>query len=103
MVSIVIPIFNEQENLPELGRRLAAALEGEDWEVVFVDDGSRDESAKILAETFLFITNFAIQRDFIFARRIAGEPVALKKQKLEPSNDSIAPLPRLEPARKESK
>jgi glycosyltransferase involved in cell wall biosynthesis len=50
MVSIVIPIFNEQENLPELGRRLAAALEGQDWEVIFVDDGSRDESPRILSE-----------------------------------------------------
>jgi glycosyltransferase involved in cell wall biosynthesis len=50
MVSIVIPIFNEQENLPELGRRIAAAMEGQDWEVIFVDDGSRDESPRILAE-----------------------------------------------------
>jgi polyisoprenyl-phosphate glycosyltransferase len=50
MVSIVIPIFNEQENLPELRRRISAALEESkvEWEVVFVDDGSRDESPAIL-------------------------------------------------------
>jgi dolichol-phosphate mannosyltransferase len=52
MVSIVIPIFNEQENLPELRRRIIAAMEtaGEPWEVILVDDGSRDESPRILRE-----------------------------------------------------
>jgi polyisoprenyl-phosphate glycosyltransferase len=52
MVSIVIPIFNEQENLPELRRRLATAMEtaGEPWEALLVDDGSRDDSPRILRE-----------------------------------------------------
>jgi len=51
VVSVVVPIFNEQENLPELRRRLAAALDssGEEWEVIFVDDGSRDASPRLLA------------------------------------------------------
>ena len=49
MVSVVVPIFNEQENLPELRRRLAEALEktGEDWEVVLVNDGSPDDSLEV--------------------------------------------------------
>jgi polyisoprenyl-phosphate glycosyltransferase len=52
MVSIVIPIFNEQENLPELRRRLAAAMDADhlEWEAVLVDDGSRDASPSIMAE-----------------------------------------------------
>jgi dolichol-phosphate mannosyltransferase len=52
MVSIVVPIFNEQENLPELRRRLVAAMDasGEDWEAMLVDDGSRDDSPRILRE-----------------------------------------------------
>jgi polyisoprenyl-phosphate glycosyltransferase len=52
MVSIVVPIFNEQENLSELTRRLTAAMEtaGEPWEVVLVDDGSRDQSPQILRQ-----------------------------------------------------
>jgi polyisoprenyl-phosphate glycosyltransferase len=50
MISIVIPIYNEQENLPELCRRVAAAMEGEEWEAILVDDGSRDASPKILAD-----------------------------------------------------
>ena len=50
MVSVVVPIFNEQENLPELRRRLAESLEktGEDWEVVLVNDGSRDQSRDMI-------------------------------------------------------
>jgi dolichol-phosphate mannosyltransferase len=50
MVSIVIPIFNEQEILGELRRRLTAALDsaGVEWEAVLVDDGSRDQSPAIL-------------------------------------------------------
>jgi polyisoprenyl-phosphate glycosyltransferase len=56
MISVVVPIFNEQENLPELHRRLVAALEscgessGETWELILVDDGSRDDSPRILRE-----------------------------------------------------
>jgi dolichol-phosphate mannosyltransferase len=50
MISVVIPIFNEEQNLPELLRRTAAALLtlGDDWEILFVDDGSRDASASII-------------------------------------------------------
>lgn len=52
MISVVVPIYNEQENLPELRRRLAAALQacGPDWEVVFVNDGSRDGSEALLRQ-----------------------------------------------------
>src|SRR6187551_3983240 len=52
MVSVVIPIFNEQENLPELRRRMLAALEksGEPWELVLVNDGSRDRSAEMIRQ-----------------------------------------------------
>jgi dolichol-phosphate mannosyltransferase len=49
-VSVVIPIYNEEANLPELLRRTAAALDrtGPPWEIVVVDDGSRDGSAAIV-------------------------------------------------------
>lgn len=42
--SVVVPLHDEQELLPELCRRLTAVLDGlgEPWEVVLVDDGSRD-------------------------------------------------------------
>ena len=45
-ISVVIPLYNEVEVIPELGRRLRDALEklGRSWEVVIVDDGSSDGS-----------------------------------------------------------
>lgn len=51
-ISVVTPVFNEQENLPVLYQRLIRVLEGEklDFEIVFVDDGSRDQSLAILHE-----------------------------------------------------
>lgn len=49
-LSVVVPIFNEEETIPELHQRLQAFFEqlGESWEVVFVDDGSRDRSLPML-------------------------------------------------------
>jgi polyisoprenyl-phosphate glycosyltransferase len=50
-LSVVIPVFNEEETIPELDRRLRSFLAdlAVTWEVVFVDDGSRDASPKLLA------------------------------------------------------
>jgi undecaprenyl-phosphate 4-deoxy-4-formamido-L-arabinose transferase len=49
-VSVVIPVFNEEENLPRLLPRLLPVLDGlaRTYEVLFVDDGSRDGSLDIL-------------------------------------------------------
>jgi dolichol-phosphate mannosyltransferase len=43
-VSVVVPVFNEEENLPILQSELRAALNGIDHEIIFVDDGSTDRS-----------------------------------------------------------
>jgi dolichol-phosphate mannosyltransferase len=54
LVSVIIPCYNESEVLPETHRRLvevADRLRGHyDFEFIFVDDGSRDESARVLHE-----------------------------------------------------
>ena len=50
-LSVVVPIFNEEDTLPELYRRLVDALDvlgGFKVEIVFVDDGSKDSSASII-------------------------------------------------------
>jgi undecaprenyl-phosphate 4-deoxy-4-formamido-L-arabinose transferase len=49
-LSVVIPVFNEEDNLVELHARLATTLNRQDyaWEVIYVDDGSRDRSWEIL-------------------------------------------------------
>lgn len=52
LISVVVPIFNEQENLPELRRRMSAALDatGESWELILVNDGSRDRSVEMIRQ-----------------------------------------------------
>src|SRR5262245_16151083 len=52
-LSLIIPIYNEEAVIPELERRLKggfAELGGaiDDWEVVFIDDGSKDRSSELL-------------------------------------------------------
>ena len=52
MFSLVIPIFNEEKLIDDLVKRTISAIESftRDFEVIFVDDGSTDQSAeKILA------------------------------------------------------
>ncbi|MGA7984209.1 MAG: glycosyltransferase [Burkholderiales bacterium] len=53
-LSVVIPVYNEEEGLAALFARLYPALDalGLGYEVIFVDDGSRDRSAAILREQF---------------------------------------------------
>jgi undecaprenyl-phosphate 4-deoxy-4-formamido-L-arabinose transferase len=50
MISVVIPVYNEAGNLPTLWSRLDTVMGGlgRPWEVVFVDDGSADDSLKML-------------------------------------------------------
>ena len=50
--SIIAPIFNEHESLPELYRRVTAVMDGngEPWEFILVDDGSTDGSTEKILE-----------------------------------------------------
>lgn len=50
MISAVIPVFNEEESLPEFYKRLSAALSKLDksYEIIFIDDGSTDTSLILL-------------------------------------------------------
>ena len=51
-LSVIIPVYNEQENLPMLYEALLKALEPLPvaWDVILVDDGSRDGSLKVLEQ-----------------------------------------------------
>jgi len=43
--SVVVPVCNEAENVEPLAREIAAALAGRPYEMIFIDDGSTDETA----------------------------------------------------------
>jgi dolichol-phosphate mannosyltransferase len=73
--SIIAPIYNELENIPELYRRVSDVMDstGEPWELVLVDDGSTDGSTEV-------IRNLAKEdecvRPVIFARNF-GHQIAI--------------------------
>ncbi|MCB0115439.1 MAG: glycosyltransferase family 2 protein, partial [Caldilineaceae bacterium] len=51
-LSVIVPIFNEEAVIPELYRRLTEVLDkiGESWELVCINDGSRDRSVEMLRD-----------------------------------------------------
>ena len=53
-VSVVIPVYNEQESIPHLAKRLLPIMKGMDrpWEVLFINDGSKDGSFALLHDLY---------------------------------------------------
>jgi glycosyltransferase involved in cell wall biosynthesis len=69
-VSVIIPVYNEQQSLPELYELLLQTLEPQSfsWEIIFVDDGSQDDSF-LLLRSFVkqnpeCVTAIALRRNF---------------------------------------
>lgn len=56
MISVVVPIYNEQELISQFHEAVADSLNstGEDWEVVYVNDGSKDSSLELLRDLQAF-------------------------------------------------
>ena len=50
ILTVVVPTFNESANVPVLVERVAAALDGIEWELVFVDDNSPDATSAVAKE-----------------------------------------------------
>ena len=73
--SIIAPIYNEIENLPELYRRVKEVMDssGERWELILVDDGSTDGSTERIRE---LAQKDKTVRPVIFARNF-GHQVAI--------------------------
>ena len=104
-LSVVIPVYNEEEVLPALFARLYPALDalGVPYEVVFVNDGSLDRSAAMLREQFqkrpdvtrviLFNGNFgqhmAIMAGF---ERVRGQRIVTLDADLQNPPEEIAKL-----------
>ncbi len=67
-LSVVFPVYNEEENVPLLLREIAQALEGRGWsyEIVAVDDGSTDHSLDVLRglrETYPMLRVLALKKN----------------------------------------
>src|SRR5499427_5682416 len=74
--SIVVPFFNEQENVPPLYMKLTEVMDGvgEPYELIFVDDGSKDNTFKVLSDIYEHDRRVNIIR----LRRNFGQTAALK-------------------------
>jgi glycosyltransferase involved in cell wall biosynthesis len=74
--SIVVPFYNEQENIPPLYMKLTEVMDGvgEPYELVFVDDGSHDDTFKVLSEIYEHDRRVNLVR----LRRNFGQTPALK-------------------------
>jgi len=59
-LAIVVPTFNERENVRPLLDKLEAALDGIDWEVIFVDDDSADGTARVARSLALEKSNVRV-------------------------------------------
>lgn len=89
LIAVVIPVFNEEQVLPELFRRLAALFDGQPgfaWRAVLADDGSRDRSAELIAAVaardprFRLVRlsrNFGFQAALMAGLEAAGDAAAV--------------------------
>ena len=74
--SLVVPFYNEQENIPQLYMKLTEVMDaiGDPYEMVFVDDGSKDNSYRVLSDIYEHDRRVNVVR----LRRNFGQTPALK-------------------------
>ena len=73
VISIVIPVYNEVDNIEPLGNSIINAMQGQNYEVLYVDDGSTDGSTEKLKEWCNQHTNFRA----IHFKKNAGQTAAM--------------------------
>jgi len=90
VISVVVPLLNEERSLEELYEELTRALEPlhEPWEVVFVDDGSTDGSMAVLASLAEQTTNVVV----VHLRRNFGKAAALQAGFVEAQGDVVVTI-----------
>jgi dolichol-phosphate mannosyltransferase len=73
VLSVIVPIYNEEEVLPETYKRLTAVMRrfAEPYELIFINDGSRDKSPQMLAE---LCANDPNVRFINFSRNFGHQP-----------------------------
>ena len=90
MISVVVPLFNEEHSLDALYHEIAAVLDSqpEPYEVVFVDDGSTDGSMAVLERLHGETTNVVA----VHLRRNFGKAAALQAGFLEARGDVVVTM-----------
>jgi glycosyltransferase involved in cell wall biosynthesis len=90
MISVVVPLLNEEQSLETLYREIADALDPlrHEFEVVFVDDGSTDGSLSVLSRLHDEVSNVAV----VHLRRNFGKAAALQAGFLEARGDLVVTI-----------
>ena len=106
-ISVVIPLLNEDESLPELAAWIEKVMQAGNfsWEVIFVDDGSHDNSWKIIENLSVRNPNFRgikFRRNYgksaalnVAFREVSGDVVITMDADLQDSPDEIPELYRM--------
>lgn len=66
LISVIIPLLNEEKSLAELTAQISEALEGKEYEIIFIDDGSADDSwkeIKKLHQEFPYVKGIRFRRN----------------------------------------
>jgi glycosyltransferase involved in cell wall biosynthesis len=90
VLSIIVPLFNEERSLEALYREISAALEPEahEYEVIFVDDGSTDGGLAVLTQLHSEADNIVV----VHLRRNFGKAAALQAGFLEARGDVVVTI-----------
>jgi len=90
VLSVVVPLYNEEQSVEALYGEIAAALEAaaEPFEVIFVDDGSTDNSLAVLTQLHAETTNVVV----VHLRRNFGKAAALQAGFLEAKGDIVVTI-----------
>jgi glycosyltransferase involved in cell wall biosynthesis len=90
VISVVVPLFNEERSLEALYAEIADTLDqqGQRYEVIFVDDGSSDGSLAVLAQLHSDTTNVVV----VHLRRNFGKAAALQAGFLEARGDPVVTI-----------
>ena len=71
-LSVVVPVFNELDNIAPLIQEIQTALTGQDYEIVYVDDGSTDGSGALLKELCQTVSELkVVQHSRSFGQSVA--------------------------------
>ena len=87
-VSVVVPVYNEAENVPILIKEIAEALSQHNYEMIFVDDTSTDKTASVLTELKTLYPKLRV----ISHRKNAGQSRSVRTGVLAAQGKYIATL-----------